>query len=150
MLISDYIAGIIEEMLNAGDGITEVKRNDLASKIGCVPSQINYVITSRFTPEKGYTIESRRGGGGYIRIIRARMTGNEYLMHFFHTIGDTLDESNAAAFIANLRDRSIITDREAAIIKTAVCGSALDKTGSEVKNNVRADIMRHIIMSLMN
>lgn len=150
MLISDYIAGIIEEMLNAGDGITEVKRNDLASKIGCVPSQINYVITSRFTPEKGYTIESRRGGGGYIRIIRARMTGNEYLMHFFHAIGDTLDESNAAAFIANLRDRSIITDREAAIIKTAVCGSALDKAGSEVKNNVRADIMRHIIMSLMN
>ena len=78
------------------------------------------------------------------------MTGNEYLMHFFHAIGDTLDESNAAAFIANLRDRSIITEREAAIIKTAVCGSALDKAEPEVKNNVRADIMRHIIMSLMN
>ena len=56
MLISDYIAQIIEEMLEDGGGKTEVRRNDLASKLGCVPSQINYVITSRFTPEKGYII----------------------------------------------------------------------------------------------
>ncbi|MBR5446913.1 MAG: CtsR family transcriptional regulator, partial [Clostridia bacterium] len=83
MLISDYIASVIEEMLNEGGGTTEVKRNDLASRLGCVPSQINYVITSRFTPEKGYIIESKRGGGGYIRIVSAQMTKNEYLMHFF-------------------------------------------------------------------
>ena len=101
MLISDYIASIIEEMLNDGDGITEVRRNDLAARIGCVPSQINYVITSRFTPERGYTIESRRGGGGYIRIVRAQMTRSEYLMHFFHAIGEELDERNAAVFTAN-------------------------------------------------
>ena len=150
MLISDYIASIIEEMLNEGGGSTEVRRNDLASRIGCVPSQINYVITSRFTPERGYTIESRRGGGGYIRIVRAQMTKNEYLMHFFHAISDGLDEKNAAVFILNLYDRGVITDKEAAIIKASLCGSSLDRIHPSERNSVRADIMRHIIMTLMN
>ena len=70
MILSDHIAKLIEQMLEDGGGTTEVRRNDLAAKIGCVPSQINYVITSRFTPERGYVTESRRGGGGYIRIVR--------------------------------------------------------------------------------
>ena len=63
MPISDTIAAIIEEMLDGGGGTAELKRNDLATRVGCVPSQINYVITSRFSPDKGYVIESRRGGG---------------------------------------------------------------------------------------
>lgn len=150
MLISDYIAKIIEEMLNEGGGSTEVRRNDLASRIGCVPSQINYVITSRFTPERGYIIESRRGGGGYIRIVKAQMTKNEYLMHFFHAIADGLDEKNAAVFTLNLYDRGIITEKEAAIIKASLCGSSLDRIHPSERNSVRADIMRHIIMTLMN
>ena len=150
MLISDYIAKIIEEMLNEGGGSTEVRRNDLASRIGCVPSQINYVITSRFTPERGYIIESRRGGGGYIRIVKAQMTKNEYLMHFFHAIADELDEKNAAVFTLNLYDRGIITEKEAAIIKASLCGSSLDRLHPSERNSVRADIMRHIIMTLMN
>ena len=150
MLISDYIASIIEEMLNDGGGKTEVKRNDLAARIGCVPSQINYVITSRFTPERGYIIESRRGGGGYIRIVRAQMTSDEYLMHFFHAIGDSLDENAARAYIGNLTDRGLVSGREAKMIKSAVCAGALDKLPADVRNRVRADIMRHIIISLMN
>ena len=150
MLISDYIASIIEEMLNDGGGKTEVKRNDLAAKIGCVPSQINYVITSRFTPEKGYIIESRRGGGGYIRIVRAQMTRSEYLMHFFHAIGDELDEYTAVAYTANLLDRGVVDEREAAIIKAAICNASLDRISPGERNRVRADIMRHIIMTLMN
>ena len=150
MLISDYIASVIEEMLNEGGGTTEVKRNDLASRIGCVPSQINYVITSRFTPEKGYIIESKRGGGGYIRIVRAQMTKNEYLMHFFHAVSDGLDVQNAAAFIVNLFDRGIITEREAVLLRSALCGGALDRVHPSERNSVRADIMRHIILTLMN
>ena len=150
MLISDYIASIIEEMLNDGGGTTEVRRNDLATKVGCVPSQINYVITSRFTPERGYIIESRRGGGGYIRIVRAQMTKNEYLMHFFQAIGDELDEQNAAAFVANLYDRGVVDAGEARIMKASLCGSVLDRARPEEKNFLRADIMRHIILTLMN
>ncbi len=150
MLISDYIASIIEEMISEGGGMTEVRRNDLASRIGCVPSQINYVITSRFTPERGYIIESRRGGGGYIRIVKAQMTKNEYLMHFFHAISGGLDEKNASAFILNLFERGVIDEREALIIRSALCGSSLEKVHPAERNIVRADIMRHIIMALMN
>ena len=64
-------------MLDKSGGTLELKRNDLAEKLGCVPSQINYVISSRFTPEMGYIVESRRGGGGYIRIIRKQMGKDE-------------------------------------------------------------------------
>ena len=69
-MLTDHIAKLIEEMLNEGDGILELQRNEMASRLGCVPSQISYVISSRFTPERGYVIESRRGGGGCIRIVR--------------------------------------------------------------------------------
>ena len=69
MRISDEITAYILHMLeNADDGEAELRRNELAEELGCVPSQINYVLTSRFTPEQGYVVESRRGGGGYIRI----------------------------------------------------------------------------------
>ena len=114
MIISDQIAKIIEEMLDRSGGTAEVRRNDLASQIGCVPSQINYVITSRFTPERGYIIESRRGGGGFIRIVRVRMTANEYLMHFFHAIGDEIDAREA-------RRRFLEPGRELEIVVFGIC-----------------------------
>jgi len=149
MLLSDHIARLINEMLEEGGGQAEVRRNDLAAKLGCVPSQINYVITSRFTPERGYVTESRRGGGGYIRIVRVQMTKNEYLMHFFHAIGGGLEENEARAYIGSLLDRGILTEREGAIVAAALSGSAMDAVPAEKRNAVRADVMRHIIMTLM-
>jgi Transcriptional repressor of class III stress genes len=139
--ISDAIAKIIEDMLNNSDGTLEIQRNDFANKFGCVPSQINYVITSRFTPERGYIIESRRGGGGYIRIIKKEIYKNEYLMHFFYAIGDELDENSAVVFMNNLYANDIITVRERNIMKIMF---------QAVKNNnERADIMRQIILAVM-
>lgn len=149
MLLSEQIARLIEEMIDEGKGTTDLRRNDFAQKIGCVPSQVSYVISSRFTPERGYITESRRGGGGYIRIIRAPMTKNNYLMHFFHAIGKALSEEEARAYIRTLMENEIITKREAAIISNAVSGSALDKLHCDVANIIRADIMRHILMTLM-
>lgn len=149
MLLSDKIARLIEEMLEEGGGTTEVKRNDLAAQLGCVPSQINYVITSRFTPEKGYMTESRRGGGGFIRIVRVKMTKNEYLMHFFHAIGGAIDEGEAKAFLKNLFDHGIITEREAAISFQAVSSASLEKCPAALRNSVRADILRRMIMTLL-
>ncbi|MBQ4144710.1 MAG: CtsR family transcriptional regulator [Thermoguttaceae bacterium] len=149
MILSDHIARLIEEMLEEGGGSTEVRRNDLAAKIGCVPSQINYVITSRFTPERGYVTESRRGGGGYIRIVRIKMTKNEYLMHFFQAIGQTLDEAEAKAYLKNLIEHGIMTEREARIAAQAMSQSALDKCPADKRAMVRADILRHILMLLM-
>ena len=149
MLLSEHIARLIEEMIEAGDGTTDVRRNDLAQRLGCVPSQVSYVISSRFTPERGYITESRRGGGGYIRIIRVPMTKSEYLTHFFNAIGSSLSEDEARAYIRNLAESEVITAREAAIIDASVSSSALDRLDSRSGNILRADIMRHVLMTLM-
>lgn len=149
MLLSEHIAKLIEEMIEEGEGRTDVRRNDLAQKLGCVPSQVSYVISSRFTPERGYITESRRGGGGYIRIIRVPMSRDNYLMHFFHAIGASLSDDEAKAYIRNLSENEVITAREAAIISSAVSSSALDKLDRQSENILRADIMRHILMALM-
>jgi len=141
MIISDMIAKMIEEMLEEGNGSLEIQRNEFAGKLGCVPSQINYVITSRFTPERGYITESRRGGGGYIRIIKKQMGKDEYLMHYFCSIGDSLDERSGAAYIRALSDNGIITDREKVIIGAAMAAAP--------DNSIRADVLRHIILALM-
>lgn len=149
MVLSDLIAGMIEDMLNEGGGQAEVRRNDLASRLGCVPSQINYVITSRFTPERGYSIESRRGGGGYIRIVRVPMTKDEYLMHVFHAVGDTLTENESRAFLSRLAEQGIISAREARICATLVGSAALDKCPASVRDETRADMVRRLMMLLM-
>ena len=149
MLISDAIAKIIEEMINEGQGETEIKRNDLALRLGCVPSQINYVITSRFTPERGYIIESRRGGGGYIKIIRKQMGKDEYLMHFLYAVGDSVEEKEAFAFLVNLYDKDVITEREYVLLTSTVSNTALGKLPITARNTLRADILRHIILRLM-
>ena len=77
MRISDSVAQYILDLLNQENGTAEIQRNELANYLGCVPSQINYVLTSRFTPEQGYIVESRRGGGGYIRITRRRLSKSD-------------------------------------------------------------------------
>ena len=119
MLISDYIAQMLEEMLEQSNGTLEIRRNDMASKLGCAPSQINYVITSRFTPQHGYLVESHRGGGGYVRIVRKEMHRDEYLMHFFHSIGTSLSEAEAVAMLRNLcATRAVETDM-AAVMRAA-------------------------------
>ena len=149
MTISDYIASLIEQMLEDGGGEVEMRRADLATKVGCVPSQINYVITSRFTPERGYITESRRGGGGYIRIIRKDMARSDHLMHCFHAVGDTIGQNEAFAFISNLLGSGIITENEASVIGTAVSDRALSALPPLTRNRVRADILRHIILTLI-
>lgn len=141
MRLSDSITLLIEQMLRDAGGSVELQRNDLAGKIGCVPSQINYVITSRFTPERGYIIESRRGGGGYIRIIKKQMTHSEYLMHVFHGIGSEIDTAATAAFMQSLCDNGCITEREKKMIGIA---SSYVRDDSE-----RADMLRQIILSVM-
>ena len=151
MLISEQIARLIEEMIDAGKGSANVKRNDLAQTLGCVPSQISYVISSRFTPERGYVTESRRGGGGYIRIVRVPMTKDQYLTHFFYAVGSQITRDEAMAYIRNLEENGVISMREARMAAGAVSDNALEKIhGKSEKDSVRADILRQIIMTLMN
>ena len=149
MILSDHIAAMIEKMLEDGGGSAEVRRNDLAQKIGCVPSQISYVITSRFTPDRGYVTDSRRGGGGCIRIVRVQMSRNGYLMHFFQAIGKSLGEQDAAAYLRNLTDHGIMTEREAGLAGQAMSAAALETCPPERRDALRAEIFRRMLMIYM-
>jgi transcriptional regulator CtsR len=149
-MLADYIAQMIEEMLNESNGNLELRRNEMAAQLGCVPSQISYVISSRFTPERGYIIESRRGGGGCIRIIRKQLTKDEYLMHFFYAIGEKISETEAIAYAENLRDSGVFTPREAYMICHAISNSALTVLPRSMRDVARASILKHVLLSFMN
>ena len=148
-MLTDHIAKLIEEMLNESDGILELQRNEMATRLGCVPSQISYVISSRFTPERGYIIESRRGGGGCIRIVRKQLDRNEYLMHFFCAIGAAIEEREALAYLKNLYGNNCINSRELLLASAAISQSALAAVPAPLKNEVRADLLKQLILSLM-
>lgn len=149
-MLADTIANLIEQMLEESGGSLELQRNEMATRLGCVPSQISYVITSRFTPERGYIIESRRGGGGCIRIVKKQMQRNEYLMHFFCAVGDRINERDTAAYLQNLIGNRLVTEREAKIIRAATSDSALSDIHPADRDAIRAGIFRHIILSIMS
>ncbi len=148
-MLADQIAKMIEEMLEQSGGSLELQRNEMAGRLGCVPSQISYVITSRFTPERGYVIESRRGGGGCIRIVRKQMHRDEYLMHFFYAVGDALEEREALAYVRNLQDRAILSPKEAKLTAAALSDGALSNLPPAARPTVRANIFRHMLLSLI-
>lgn len=147
--ISNIIERFIKEMLNeAEDGIIEIGRNELAEKFGCAPSQINYVLTTRFTPYKGYYIESRRGGGGYIKITKVEIDKNPDLKHLINNvIGDTITKNKAYHIIEGLREQGIITKREERIMKAAIEETALNPVSIN-RNVLRASILKNILLGL--
>ena len=148
MRISDSVANYILQMLNEADGIAEIQRNELASVLGCVPSQINYVITSRFTPEQGYIVESRRGGGGYIRIIRRRMTKSDMIMHLVNAIGNALDAASARAMLRNLVETGVAEDGDVALMAAALSEKALSAAPKEYREQLRAAIFKNMLLVL--
>ena len=148
-MLADTIAKIIEEMLDSSGGALELQRNEMANRLGCVPSQISYVITSRFTPEKGYIIESRRGGGGCIKIVRKQMQSDGYLMHFFYAIGNSISEREVLAYLKNLLGNELISPKSFEIIASATSNSALSDLNPEARDIVRAKIFKHTILALM-
>ena len=150
MLLSQKIALMLEEMLEEAGGELSIVRNELAGRLGCVPSQINYVITSRFTPERGYVVESRRGGGGYVRIRKIAMSRNEYLMHFYQAIGDTLDRDSANYFLNALTEKSVLSPREARLAGALLSDNALGKVAKEERDILRADFMKHLILQILS
>lgn len=149
MVLSEKIARLIESLLDENDGTLEIGRNELATRMGCVPSQINYVITSRFTPQKGYIVESRRGGGGFVRITKVKFDRNSYLMHFFHAVGDSIDPATAEVFALQLAANMIISPTEAKIIIASVSDAALEDLPRALRNTVRASIFKAIILKLI-
>ena len=151
MLISDMIERIINEMLKENGGLAEFKRSDLALRFGCVPSQINYVITSRFTPEKGYTVESRRGGGGFIKIKQVRFDRSSYIMHFVNAVGDSVDYNTTKVFLSNLYNHDIISERESRMILNITSDNMLREfIQTEKKDALRASVLKNAVLALIN
>jgi len=146
MRISDIIAGFIDEMLSDTGGIAELQRAELADRFNCVPSQINYVISTRFSPEHGYIVESRRGGGGYIRIKRVAMDSEMLIMHTVNTIGDRVDTNSAAALVANLRQNDVISNGDAGLIMSAIGSNALRPARPVERDTLRASILKQMLM----
>jgi len=144
--MSDVIAGMILDMFDDDNSTIQIKRNDLASQLGCVPSQINYVITSRFTPEQGYRIESRRGGGGCIYITRAN-SKNAAVMALINSVGDSIDERSAKANIHNLNYQNIIDDKSAKILSAAVSDSNFKDLDPQTKDSVRALQFKRMLLA---
>lgn len=150
MRLSDLIANMITQMINEADGIAEIQRNDLANRVGCVPSQINYVITSRFTPEQGYIVESRRGGGGFIRITRKVQSGNEMLAKLVGAVGDRINEETARLYAASLYHNGIISAEAARLIAAASCDQVYREVGQNSRDAVRAAVLKQMLITLMS
>ncbi len=148
--ISNIIENFIKEMLEeAEDGIIEIGRNELAEQFGCAPSQINYVLTTRFTPYKGYYIESRRGGGGYIKIVKVGIEEDEAMEDLIiNAIGDSITKNKAYHIIEGLVEEEIISLREGYMMKAAIEDNAL-RNATTNKNKLRADILKNMLLIVM-
>ena len=147
MGISDLIASFLQDSLDtAENGVLEVQRSDLAQRFNCVPSQINYVMSTRFSPERGYIVESRRGGNGYIRITRVRVDRETLLMHVINSLGGSVDLSSARAILSNLVQSGAMDRALGQTIHTAGGDKALGQVPREKRDAVRADILKQVLI----
>lgn len=147
--ISDIIEGYLKEVIELdGQGHIEIKRNELAKQFACAPSQINYVINTRFTTEHGYFVESKRGGGGYIRILRVTIHSKKNLLDEMETqVGDSIAQMNAERIIYRLLEEAILTDREAIIMKAAMDRATL-QVALPLRDQIRARIMQAMLKTI--
>lgn len=150
MRISDAITAYILDRLERADGSAELQRNVLAEELGCVPSQINYVLASRFTPEQGYVVESRRGGGGYVRISRVKLQPTTTpLMHIVNGIGDALVPAAAATILENLTYHQVITPKAARVMAAALSDKAYRDVPVEQRDRLRAAVMKQMLTAYL-
>ena len=147
--ISDIIEAFLLDTMGSEERLT-LSRNELASYFSCAPSQINYVLTTRFTPERGYIIESRRGGGGSITVVRLSQTPLDAYGDILGNVSD--EEGISCAKAGQLLDRmcrdGIITERETEIIKTVLSDKALIAP-TVIKDRLRLNILRSVMLSLL-
>ncbi|RXZ81444.1 CtsR family transcriptional regulator [Paenibacillaceae bacterium] len=148
--ISDTLEHFLKKLLQeSNEGSIEIQRNDLADRFSCVPSQINYVISTRFTLEKGYLVESKRGGGGYIRIQRVELPKLKAIQsHIHHTIGQHVDQNAANGLIYQLEEAEMITAREANLLRAAISREVI-AVKLPLRDEIRARILKAMLISLL-
>ena len=148
MNLSDIIENYIMEEMRKQEEV-ELKRSEIAQKFNCVPSQINYVISTRFIPELGYYVESRRGGGGYIKICKINLDKSEHISELLSKIGSTMSQSVVNVYLRELLRYNIIDDRNAQLISAALSDKSLNQVDKLKRDSVRADIFKNIIINLI-
>lgn len=147
--MSDIIEEFIKNLLNETDGFIEIRRNELAEYFNCVPSQINYVISTRFGPDQGYYVESKRGGGGCIKIKKINITKRNYLMHIITNIGDKISSNEVDIFINNFLNYKIISEKDGRLLKAATSDNVLS-IPLDIKDKIRANIFKNMILNLVD
>ena len=147
MRISDVIEEFIKDMFESGDSI-DIQRNELAEKFNCVPSQINYVIATRFKPNQGYYVESQRGGGGHITIKKVAITKSNYLMHIITNMGDKITAQEVSIYISNFLSYNIINETVAKLLKVATSDNVLN-IDAKKRDELRANIFKNMLINLV-
>lgn len=147
MKLTDEIADMIQALLLEEGGMIEIQRNEFANRIGCVPSQISYVITSRFTPEQGYIVESRRGGGGCIKIQKVSMNKRDLIMHIINSVRSEIDMHSTRVIVENLAYENVFDDRTARLIIAATGETALRDISPADRDRVRATIFKQLLLN---
>lgn len=135
---SDRISDYILAALSAGGGIAEMQRGAIAREFGCVPSQITYVLETRFTPENGYLIETRRGGGGYIRILRVRDDPQQQLADFTASLPDRLTEHDVLRLLERLETFELLSARECRLLAACCADDLLEPLPQPYRDRHRA------------
>ena len=148
MRISDVIEEFIKDLFTYENDYIEIQRNELAGRFNCVPSQINYVIATRFKPSQGYYVESKRGGGGYIAIKKINITKSNYLMHIITSIDDKISSQDVDIFISNFLSYNIINETEAKLLKVATSDNVLT-IEQPLRDIVRAKIFKNMLLNLV-
>lgn len=146
MRMSDIIEEFIKDLFNDGTQQIEIQRNELAEQFNCVPSQINYVISTRFKPSQGYYIESKRGGGGHITIRKIKNTKEDYIMHIINNIGKEITANSVSILLSDLLTYKIINESEAVLIKVATSDNVLS-IAKELKDQLRAKILKNMLLN---
>ena len=144
--MSDIIEEFIKDLFNDGTQQIEIQRNELAEQFNCVPSQINYVISTRFKPSQGYYIESKRGGGGHITIRKIKNTKEDYIMHIINNIGKEITANSVSILLSDLLTYKIINESEAVLIKVATSDNVLS-IAKEFKDQLRAKILKNMLLN---
>ncbi|OEG62301.1 MAG: transcriptional regulator [Halanaerobium sp. MDAL1] len=143
--LSDQIERYLRRQISKYQGKVKIKRNQLAENFDCAPSQINYVLDTRFTVEKGYIVESQRGGGGFIRIIRVTLDSDkEVIQEVINKLDRAISQKEAHGIIKRLYDNDLISERESYLMERAVHRNVLG-ISLPVRDYLRGRILKNML-----
>lgn len=147
-ILSDHIEAFIKEMLEE-EGTTDLQRNELANRFNCAPSQINYVLTTRFSPGRGYMIQSRRGGGGYIRVVRLDLEKTAYVSELIgRELGQGVNMRQAVELIEGLYQTGLVDNKVKQVLLAAVSDRALP-VAEDARNLLRSSILKEVLVNII-